>query len=100
MGWYPDLYLAAQFDFSPGVFAQPQQDWDKLVAAAEKECEVTIYGQARAGVAKSIHAFVEAYPKIKINFVGGQVAIFPRKFSLNDARVRILSMLQSAAVRR
>ena len=58
--------------FLPAVFAQPQPDWDKLVGAAEKEGEVTIYGQARAGVAKSIHAFADAYPKIKINFVGGQ----------------------------
>ena len=58
-------------------------------------------GQARAQRRReSIHAFAEAYPKIKINFVAGGVAIFPRKFSLNDARVRILSMLQSAAVRR
>jgi len=65
--------------FLPGVFAQPQQAWDKLVAAAEKEGEVTIYGQARAGVAKSIHAFAEAYPKIKINFVGGQGSDLSKK---------------------
>ena len=65
--------------FLPGVFAQPQQDWDKLVVAAEKEGEVTIYGQARAGVAKSVHAFVEAYPKIKINFVGGQGSDLSKK---------------------
>jgi len=65
--------------FLPGVFAQPQQDWDKLVAAAEKEGEVTIYGQARAGVAKSIHAFTEAYPKIKINFIGGQGSDLSKK---------------------
>lgn len=65
--------------FLPGVFAQPQQEWDKLVAAAEKEGEVTIYGQARAGVAKSIHAFAEAYPKIKINFVGGQGSDLSKK---------------------
>ena len=65
--------------FLPSVFAQPQQDWDKLVSAAEKEGEVTIYGQARAGVAKSIHAFTEAYPKIKINFVGGQGSDLSKK---------------------
>src|SRR6266850_1197872 len=65
--------------FLPGVLAQPQQDWDKLVAAAEKEGEVTIYGQARAGVAKSIHAFADAYPKIKINFVGGQGSDLSKK---------------------
>lgn len=61
------------------VFAQPQPDWDRLIAAAEKEGEVTIYGQARAGVAKSIHAFTEAYPKIKINFIGGQGSDLSKK---------------------
>lgn len=65
--------------FLPAVFAQPQPDWDKLAAAAEKEGEVTIYGQARAGVAKAIHAFAEAYPKIKINFVGGQGSDLSKK---------------------
>ena len=71
--------LLVNLIFLPGVFAQPQQDWDKLVAAAEKEGEVTIYGQARAGVAKSIHAFADAYPKIKINFVGGQGSDLSKK---------------------
>ena len=47
-----------------------KQDWAKTVAAAEKEGEVTIYGQSRAGVGKAILSFTDAYPKIKINFVG------------------------------
>jgi iron(III) transport system substrate-binding protein len=53
------------------VQADWKQDWDKTVAAAEKEGEVTIYGQPRAGVGKAILAFKDAYSKIKINFVGG-----------------------------
>ncbi|MFM9972557.1 MAG: ABC transporter substrate-binding protein [Burkholderiales bacterium] len=65
--------------FVPPAFAQTQRDLDKLVAAAEKEGEVTIYGQARAGVAKAIHAFTDAYPKIKINFVGGQGSDLSKK---------------------
>jgi iron(III) transport system substrate-binding protein len=48
-----------------------KQDWEKTVAAAEKEGEVTIYGQSRAGVGKAILAFKDAYPKIKVNLVGG-----------------------------
>ena len=48
-----------------------KQDWEKTVAAAEKEGEVSIYGQPRAGVGKAILSFKDAYPKIKINFVGG-----------------------------
>ena len=48
-----------------------KQDWEKTVAAAEKEGEISIYGQSRAGVGKALLAFKDAYPKIKINFVGG-----------------------------
>jgi iron(III) transport system substrate-binding protein len=59
--------------------AQLQRDWENLVAAAEKEGEVTIYGQARAGVSKAIHAFNDAFPKIKINFVGGQGSDLSKK---------------------
>jgi len=56
-----------------------KQDWDKTVAAAEKEGEVTIYGQSRAGVGKAILAFKDAYPKIKINFIGGSGSDLSKK---------------------
>jgi iron(III) transport system substrate-binding protein len=56
-----------------------KQDWEKTVAAAEKEGEVTIYGQSRAGVGKAILSFTEAYPKIKINFVGGSGSNLAKK---------------------
>lgn len=56
-----------------------KQDWEKTVAAAEKEGEVTIYGQSRAGVGKAIMAFKDAYPKIKINFVGGSGSDLAKK---------------------
>lgn len=61
------------------VHADWKQDWEKTVAAAEKEGEVTIYGQSRAGVGKAILAFKEAYPKIKINFVGGSGSNLAKK---------------------
>ena len=56
-----------------------KQDWEKTVAAAEKEGEITIYGQPRAGVGKAILAFKDAYPKIKINFVGGSGSDLAKK---------------------
>jgi iron(III) transport system substrate-binding protein len=56
-----------------------KQEWEKTVAAAEKEGEVTIYGQPRAGVGKAILAFTDAYPKIKINFVGGSGSDLAKK---------------------
>jgi hypothetical protein len=49
------------------------------VAAAEKEGEVSIYGQPRAGVGKAILSFKDAYPKIKINFVGGSGSDLAKK---------------------
>jgi iron(III) transport system substrate-binding protein len=56
-----------------------KQDWEKTVAAAEKEGEISIYGQSRAGVGKAILAFKDAYPKIKINFVGGSGSDLAKK---------------------
>ena len=56
-----------------------KQEWEKTVAAAEKEGEVTIYGQSRAGVGKALLAFKDAYPKIKINFVGGSGSDLAKK---------------------
>ena len=61
------------------AWADWKQDWDKIVAAAEKEGEVSIYGQPRAGVGKAILAFKDAYPKIKINFVGGSGSDLAKK---------------------
>ncbi|MGH7795562.1 MAG: ABC transporter substrate-binding protein [Candidatus Binatia bacterium] len=56
-----------------------KQDWERTVAAAEKEGEVTIYGQSRAGVGKAILSFKDAFPKIKINFVGGSGSDLSKK---------------------
>src|SRR5439155_1188473 len=61
------------------VYGDWKQDWKKSVAAAEKEGEVTIYGQSRAGVGKALLAFKDAYPKIKINFVGGSGSDLAKK---------------------
>jgi len=56
-----------------------KQDWEKTVAAAEKEGEVTMYAQSRAGVGKALLAFKDTYPKIKINFVGGSGSDLAKK---------------------
>ena len=57
---------------SPRLYADWKQDWEKTVAAAEKEGEVTLYGQARVGVNEAINEFQKVYPKIRLNFNGGQ----------------------------
>ena len=56
-----------------------KQDWEKTLAAAEKEGEISIYGQSRAGVGKALLAFKDAYPKIKINFVGSSGSDLAKK---------------------
>ena len=56
-----------------------KQDWEKTVAAAEKEGEVTLYAQSRAGVGKALLAFKDAFPKININFVGGSGSDLAKK---------------------
>jgi iron(III) transport system substrate-binding protein len=64
---------------SRGVRADWKQEWEKTVAAAEREGEVTIYGQARRGVAKAIESFSNAHPRIKLNFIGGSGSDLAKK---------------------
>ena len=71
--------LLLTLSFGNSAYGDWKQEWDKTVAAAEKEGEVTIYGQSRAGVGKAILAFKDAYPKIKINFVGGSGSDLAKK---------------------
>src|SRR5574342_455219 len=56
-----------------------QAEWEKVLAAAEKEGELNIYGQGRAGVGKAIQAFTQVYPKIKINFIEGSGSDLAKK---------------------
>lgn len=56
-----------------------KREWEKSLAAAEKEGEVTIYGQARRGVAKAIESFSSTYPRIKLNFTGGSGSDLAKK---------------------
>jgi iron(III) transport system substrate-binding protein len=52
-------------------FAEPQQDWAKLVAAAEKEGQVTVYGPPGVTYQNAIGAFQSSRPKIKLVYVPG-----------------------------
>lgn len=48
-----------------------QAEWEKTLAAAHHEGEVTLYGQARSPASDAMKAFQKSYPKIRLNFVGG-----------------------------
>jgi ABC-type Fe3+ transport system substrate-binding protein len=71
--------LLLNLGFAVSVHGDWKQDWEKTVTAAETEGEVAIYGQSRAGVGKAILAFKDAYPKIKINFIGGSGSDLAKK---------------------
>jgi iron(III) transport system substrate-binding protein len=56
----------------PGIgLAQSPQEWDKLVAAAEKEGQVTVYGPPGITYQNAIGAFQDSFPKIKLVYVPG-----------------------------
>lgn len=48
-----------------------QSEWEKTLAAAEKEGEVALYGAYRSGVREAVSEFSKRYPKIKFNHVAG-----------------------------
>lgn len=54
-------------------------DWKEVLAAAEKEGEVTLYGQARYGVRDALVEFAKVYPKIRLDFIGGQGSELAKK---------------------
>src|SRR5690349_5704630 len=66
------ILFSGSFVLSLSAQADWKQDWEKTVVAAEKEGEVTLYGQARVGVNEALNEFAKIYPKIRLNFVGGQ----------------------------
>lgn len=48
-----------------------QAEWEKTLAAAEKEGQVTLYGPPGTNYQNAIGAFQDAYPKIKFVYVPG-----------------------------
>lgn len=48
-----------------------QNEWEKTLAAAEKEGQVTVYAPPGKQYQDAIGSFQEAYPKIKLNYVPG-----------------------------
>jgi ABC-type Fe3+ transport system substrate-binding protein len=48
-----------------------KQEWQKVLAAAAKEGQVTVYGPPGKQYQDAITSFQEAYPKIKLNYLPG-----------------------------
>jgi len=57
--------------FGQGAAAQWRAEWDRSIAAAEKEGQVTVYGPPGIGHQNAIGAFQDVFPKIKLIYVAG-----------------------------
>ncbi len=51
--------------------AEWQAEWERAIAAAEQEGQVTIYGPPGITYQNAINAFQDAFPKIKLVYVAG-----------------------------
>ena len=58
-----------------------QQDWDKTVAAAKAEGQVTVYVHSTYGPVLSSGAFEKAFPGIKLTMVSGVENDLERRFT-------------------
>jgi len=60
---------------SPAAAAAPKQEWqlewEKTIAAAEKEGQITLYGPPGINYQNAIGAFQDSFPKIKLVYVPG-----------------------------
>ena len=63
----PHIASARAADAKPGWEAE----WQKTVAAAEKEGQLTVYGPPVKVYQDAVMTFQQAYPKIKINYTPG-----------------------------
>lgn len=73
------LFLALSTSIDCAETKNWQAEWEKSVAAAEKEGEVTLYGAYRRGVREAVLEFSKAYPKIKLNHVAGSGSELAKK---------------------
>jgi iron(III) transport system substrate-binding protein len=64
------IFLTLAF-FAAKSAADWKTDWEKTVAAAEKEGQVTVYGPPAIDYQNAIGVFQTAYPKIKLVYVPG-----------------------------
>jgi iron(III) transport system substrate-binding protein len=69
------LFLLALSEWAIGAETKPawRVEWEKLVAAAEKEGAVSLYVFENGPLTEeAVHAFERAYPKIKVNQLRGR----------------------------
>jgi iron(III) transport system substrate-binding protein len=71
----PVYFLGAFLLFAVAIDAlaasAPKAEWERAIAAAEQEGQVTIYGPPGITYQNAINAFQDAFPKIKLVYVAG-----------------------------
>jgi iron(III) transport system substrate-binding protein len=81
---FPVVFLFVALGFlssanSAEVRPAPASGWDKIVAGANQEGKVTIYGAPEIGMQNAFLEFQKAYPQVRVGFVSGSgSAIVPR----------------------
>jgi len=65
------LLLFLAFVSSGQARSDWKKEWEETLAAAHREGEVTIYGQARHPTSAAVQALSQFYPRIRLNFIGG-----------------------------
>lgn len=68
---WASIVLPPQFAGSAESNRSWQQEWEKVVAAAEKEGQVTVYAPPGKQYQDAIGSFHEKYPRVKLNYVPG-----------------------------
>ena len=61
-------FLTVTLAFSASA---PQSEWEKTIAAAEQEGQVTVYGAPGITYQNAMGAFQERFPKIRLLYVPG-----------------------------
>jgi iron(III) transport system substrate-binding protein len=69
----PLLFLVALAGSSAGQ-SDWKREWERILAGAEKEGQVTVYAPPGKQYQDALMAFQEAYPRIKLNYVPGSGA--------------------------
>jgi len=70
---YPaHLFAASLILFTAAAAAETRNEWENMVAAAEKEGQLVVYTGGEASETKIEEAFQSAYPKIKVTSLTGR----------------------------
>lgn len=68
------LLIALSLPSSSDAQSDWKREWERVLAAGEKEAQVTVYAPPGKQYQEALMAFQDAYPKIKLNYLPGSGA--------------------------